>query len=97
MSGENYDNGALDILKGNSGKADQGWVSDEIRARIFGSLNAVSIFLVIFTWFSSPGYNSVLLTSAYFLFNFLLMVVKIRKNKELKIIRGQQVDELRKK
>jgi hypothetical protein len=96
MSGEGYDNGALDILKGNSGKADQGWVSDEIRARIFGSLNAISIFLVIFTWFSSPGYNSIMLTSAYFLCILLFLIVKFRKNKELKMIREHQVNEFKK-
>jgi hypothetical protein len=97
MSGEGYDHSSLEMLKGNSGKADQGWVSDEIRTRIFGSLNAISIFLVIFTWFSSPGYNSIMLTSAYFLFILLFSIVKFRKNKELKMTREHQVNELKKK
>jgi len=97
MSGGGYGHDALEILKGNSGKADQEWVSEDIRGRIFGSLNAIAIFLVISTWISSSGYNSVMLTSAYSLSILLFMMIKFRKSKELKIIREQQVDELRKK
>ena len=88
-------------LKEKSEKGDinglQRWVNSEIKVMIFGSYHALSIFIVLGTWVSSPGYNAVLITSAYFLFNLLLMIIKYRKHKELKIIRDQQVDELRKK
>ncbi len=85
------------------GKSDNGdfngfhkWGVSYLNARIFGSFNAIAIFIVIFAWMGSSDYNALMVTSAYLLMNLLFLLIKIREHRELKTIRKHQLEEFRK-
>ena len=72
------------------------WGISYLNARIFGSFNVVAIFIVIFAWMGSSDYYALMVTSAYLLFNFLFLIMKIRKHWDLQSIREKQLEEFRK-
>lgn len=59
----------------------QGWVNNEINLMILGASHALALFFVFGAWISFPGYYSVMMTIAYFLFNLLFFAIKLRKVK----------------
>ncbi|WP_271274102.1 hypothetical protein [Aliamphritea hakodatensis] len=90
----------LKLLKGNAGndspEALKRSASTEFNTSLAGGFNAFAIVLVACAWFLASRYSAVMITLAYFLMNVLFLMIMIRKNRELKAVRKQQLSELNK-
>lgn len=91
----------LKLLKGKTGndspEALKQASSSEFNTSLVGGFNAFAIVLVACAWFLFSRYSAIMITLAYFLMNVLFLIIMIRRNRELKAVRKQQLSELNNK